>query len=178
MEQGEHHRVRTEMAYSPPNTTFQCILFPSRHLTCMLVKSLQSCLTLRPHGLQPIRLLCSQDFPGKNTGVGCHFLLQEVFLTQGSNPRLLHWQAGSLPLGVIPKIFGHFSLYDEPQSKIPTQFKLGPGSYSQQLKPDTQSEERKRSATLVHSSHMVTTWFLQDRWDQRDLETCGPVLCI
>ena len=38
--------------------------------------------SLRPHGLQPTRLLCPWDFPGKNTGVGCHFLLQEVFLTQ------------------------------------------------------------------------------------------------
>ena len=95
--------------------------------------------------------------------MGCHFLLQEVFLTQGLDPRLLHWQAGSLPLGEILKIFGHFSLYDEPQSKIPTPFKSVPGSYSQQLKPDMWSEERKRrSATLVHSSHMVTTWFLQD----------------
>ena len=34
----------------------------------------------------------------KNTGVGCHFLPQGIFLTQGSNPRLLHWQADSLPL--------------------------------------------------------------------------------
>ena len=42
------------------------------------------------HGLQPSRLLCPWDFPGKNTGVGCHFLLQEIFLTQGSNPGLLH----------------------------------------------------------------------------------------
>ena len=30
----------------------------------------------RPHGLQPTRLLCPWDSPGKNTGVGCHFLLQ------------------------------------------------------------------------------------------------------
>ena len=30
--------------------------------------------------------------------MGCHFLLQGIFLTQGSNLRLLHWQAGSLPL--------------------------------------------------------------------------------
>ena len=40
-------------------------------------------------------------FPSKNTGVGCHFLLQGIFLTQGSNPRLLcllHWQANFLPL--------------------------------------------------------------------------------
>ena len=41
-----------------------------------------------PHGLQPARLLC----PCKNTGVGCHFLLQGVFLIQGLNPCLLHWQ--------------------------------------------------------------------------------------
>ena len=32
------------------------------------------------------------------TGVGCHFLLQGIFPTQGSNPCLLHWQADSLPL--------------------------------------------------------------------------------
>ena len=38
------------------------------------------------------------DFPGKNTGVGCHFLLQEIFPTQGSNPCLLHWQVCSSPL--------------------------------------------------------------------------------
>ena len=41
------------------------------------------------------------DFPGKNTGVRSHFLLQGIFLTQGSNLRLLyllHWQVDSLPL--------------------------------------------------------------------------------
>ena len=37
------------------------------------------------------------DSPGKKSGVGCHFLLQGIFLTQGSNPLLLHWQACSLP---------------------------------------------------------------------------------
>ena len=39
----------------------------------------------------------SMRFPGKNTGVGCHFL-QGIFLTQGSNPHLLHWKANSLSL--------------------------------------------------------------------------------
>ena len=38
------------------------------------------------------------DSPGKNTAVGCHFLLQGIFLTQESNPHLLHWQGDSLPL--------------------------------------------------------------------------------
>ena len=38
------------------------------------------------------------DSPGKNTGVGCHALLQGIFPTQGSNPSLLNRQANSLPL--------------------------------------------------------------------------------
>ena len=54
--------------------------------------------SLWPHGLQPTRLLCPWDFPGKNTGISCHFLLQGIFLTQGLKPHLLHWQTGSLPL--------------------------------------------------------------------------------
>ena len=45
-------------------------------LLLLLAKSLQSCLTLRPHRQQPTRLPSPWDSPGKNTGVGCHFLLQ------------------------------------------------------------------------------------------------------
>ena len=63
----------------------------------LLVFSLLSRDSLRPCGLSA-RLLCLWDFPGKNPGVGGHFLLQGIFPTQGSNPRHLHWQAGSLPL--------------------------------------------------------------------------------
>ena len=44
-----------------------------------------------------LRLLCPWDSPGKTTGVGCHFILQGSFPTQGLNTCLLHWQAGSLP---------------------------------------------------------------------------------
>ena len=36
------------------------------------------------------KLFCPWDFLGKNTGVGCHFLLQGIFQTQGLNPGLLH----------------------------------------------------------------------------------------
>ena len=46
--------------------------------------------SLLSHGLQPTRFLCPWDFPSKNTGVGCHFLLQEIFPPQGLNPDLLH----------------------------------------------------------------------------------------
>ena len=44
--------------------------------------------SVRPHRLQPTRLPHPWDSPGKNTGVGCHFLLQGIFPTQGSNPGL------------------------------------------------------------------------------------------
>ena len=70
----------------------------ARFCCCCCCLVAKSCLTLQPHGLQPIRLLCPWDFPGKNTGVGCHFLLQGIFLTQGSNLHLLHWQVDSLLL--------------------------------------------------------------------------------
>ena len=54
-------------------------------LSCSVVSD-----SLKPHGLQPARLLCPWDSPGKNNGVGFHFLLQRIFLTQGSNLGLPH----------------------------------------------------------------------------------------
>ena len=45
----------------------------------------QSCPTLCDP-MEPTRLLCPWNSPGKNSGVGCHFLLQGIFPTQGSNP--------------------------------------------------------------------------------------------
>ena len=51
-------------------------------------KSLQSCLTL----CDPARLLCPWESPGKNTGVGGHFLLQGIFPTLGLNLGLPHYR--------------------------------------------------------------------------------------
>ena len=57
---------------------------------CGVLLVVQSSLTLcDPMDCSP-PVLCPWDSPGKNTGVGCHFLLQGIFLTQGSNPYLLH----------------------------------------------------------------------------------------
>ena len=67
---------------------------------CVLSYSVMS-TSLQPYGLQPPRLLCPWNSPGKNPGVGFHFLLQRIFPTQGLNPsllHLLHWQVDSLPL--------------------------------------------------------------------------------
>ena len=73
----------------------------------VLVRSLVS-NSLRPHGLEPAKLLCSWDSLSKNTGVGCHALLQRIFPTQESNPRLLPllcWQSDSLPLSHLGSPF-------------------------------------------------------------------------
>ena len=48
--------------------------------------------TEQQRGLWPIRLLYAWNFPHKNSGVCCRILLQCIFPTQGSNPRLLHFR--------------------------------------------------------------------------------------
>ena len=72
---------------SPPGSPVPGIL-QARTLECVAisffnackwkvkVKSLSHVRLWRPHGLQPTRLLHPWDFPGKSTGVGCHFLLR------------------------------------------------------------------------------------------------------
>ena len=59
-------------------------------MCCVLRWSVMS-NSLRPHGLQTARLFCPWDFPGENTSVGCHFLLQGIFLTQRSKLNHLHF---------------------------------------------------------------------------------------
>ena len=63
--------------------------------------------SVRPYGQQPTKLLCPQDSPGKNNGVGCHFLLQHTTsaakLLQ-SCPILCDPIDGSLPGSPVPGI--------------------------------------------------------------------------
>ena len=68
----------------------------SQREACTCARSVRS--DSATNRLQPDRFLCPLNFPGKNTGVGCHFLLQGTFPTQGLNPCLLSQQADSLPL--------------------------------------------------------------------------------
>ena len=70
-------------------------------LETLLSMIICSCICVTANGLQPARLLCPWASPGKNTGVGCHFLLQGIFPTQRWNPCLLlgrqilyHWATG------------------------------------------------------------------------------------
>ena len=83
-------RSRTWSSSPPPNTGHENSA--SHALRCPVLSN-----SLWPRGLWPTRILCPWDFSGKNTGVGCPFLLQGIFLTQGLNPRALFWQVDSLP---------------------------------------------------------------------------------
>ena len=107
----KHRTARFESAlcsvYFNRESTFswQWNLNPSRYGTVLRRKRVcswgwcevevlvvQLCSTLWPHGLWPTRLLCPWDSPGKNTGGGCHSLLQGIVPTQGQNPGLLHYR--------------------------------------------------------------------------------------
>ena len=84
-------------------------------IACVHAKLLQLCPTLcnsmdcSPPGSSSVQ----GDPPGKNTGLGCHTLLQGIFLTQGSTPHLLHllhWQVWSLPLAHLGSPENHCSV--------------------------------------------------------------------
>ena len=90
-------------------SSFKCLVVVVVECVCVCA-STHVCVcsvmsnSLQPRRLRPARLLCPWNLPGKNTGVGCHFLLQSIFQTQGSNlclPHLLHWQADPLPLSYL-----------------------------------------------------------------------------
>ena len=74
----------------------------------------QSCPTVRFHGLKPTRLLHPWNFPGKSSGVGCHFLLQGIFPTRGSNPGLPHCSQTLYRMSYqgSPKLGCYFLIYD------------------------------------------------------------------
>ena len=102
---GEFNRQRSLMGYSPwgpkesDSTEWLTFFWPVKStlaprpilflsvVACGLVA--KSCLTLATPRTVTYRLFCPWDFPGKNTGVSCHFLLQGIFQTQESNTSLL-----------------------------------------------------------------------------------------
>ena len=63
-------------------TRYECVS------VCVICSGVSN--SLQPQGLYPTRLLCPCKSPGKNTGVGSHFLLQGIFPTKRLNPGHLH----------------------------------------------------------------------------------------
>ena len=75
--------------------TFYFQIYQNVYICVMLSYSVVS-NSLQPHGLQPTMLLCPWDFPGQNTGVGCHALLVDL-PNLGIEPRSPTLQVDSLP---------------------------------------------------------------------------------
>ena len=88
--------------------------------TCCLFT--KSCLTLETPSTVAHQALCPWDFPGENTGAGCHFLLQRIFPSQGLNPCFLHWQADCLPLSHRRRLLSAWdtSIHDSTNIKLPS----------------------------------------------------------
>ena len=89
----------------------------------------------------PSRLLCPWDSPSKNTGVGCHALLQGIFTTRGSNPcllHLLHWKASSLPL--VPSGSHSSSFKNLHTTKV---------SLSENCPPELHSISQEKTSTAI-----------------------------
>ena len=86
--------------------------------------------SLRPHGLQPTRLLCPWNSPGKNTGVGSHSLVQAIFLTQGWNLCLLHCRQFLYRLSHqgSPSMFNRSFLVLEKAKALELPVAVGPGN--------------------------------------------------
>ena len=93
--------IQCGQCYHPIYVVFLCILQVNHSLRLILGQSQNIFLFLQYigfkqpvidflHGLQPTRFLCPWNSQGKNTGVGCHPLLQGIFPTQGSNLGLSH----------------------------------------------------------------------------------------
>ena len=79
------------------------------YCVCLVAQSVMS-YSLWPHGLYPVKLLSSWNFPGKNTAVGCHFPLQGIVPTLGSNLCFLHWQEDSLLLHHLESPLNYYAL--------------------------------------------------------------------
>ena len=114
----------------------------------------------------------SWDSPGKNTGVGCCALLQGIFLTQGSNLRLLchlPWQASSLSLALPGKPHGaliaDYSLHDRPNLALATLHKgytvqLFSSKWQALRTPDRQKIVTKQAPRMlrIQRAESVKVW--------------------
>ena len=137
--------------------------------------------TLRPHELQPPRLLSPWDFPGKDTEVGCHFLFQGIFSTLGSNQGVsctegrffTNW-AILLLTTTITTNCGNFLKIWECQFILPASWETCKRVKKQQLELDMKQPTGSKlgkeylKATYYHPACLTymqsTSWKCQTRW--------------
>ena len=89
--------------------------------------------SLQHYGLQPARLLCQWNFPGKNTRVSCHALLQGIFLTQGSSLCFLQCRENLFITEPPGKLHKLKSASDTKHGKILRQISSEEGHYLQRM---------------------------------------------
>ena len=111
-----------ELLHDPSPPLSPVLMHP--HLPSELCSHTQSCLILHdPMDCSPPGSSVHGVFQARNTEVGSHFLLQGIFLTQGLNPCLLHWQTlyNTAPLSAV------IIMVNIPNARISsTVFWLGP----------------------------------------------------
>ena len=122
------------------------------------------------HGLQPTRLLCPWHFPSRNTGVGCHFLLQGIFLT--TSPALLadslllsHWES-SKALGLsLPKtrLLVKFGLFERRRDHYSSE--VAAGQRPEWIWDSVTSSVEWESFALLLNTETVCGNFLKDSWE-------------
>ena len=120
--------------------------------------------SLWSHGLWPTRLLHPWDFPGKNTGVGCRFLLQGIFPTQGLNPGLPHCRQTLHPL----------SHKGSPTVDVPLPNKNPTASQISRIRPKEwlESSHPFFASALQYMSRAMVTKICDQTW------TSWPLLCV
>ena len=103
-----------------------------------------------PYGLEPARLFCPWGFPGKNIGVGCHFLLQGIFPIQGSNPGEGEWD---------PWYCHHFHIYSSCCFEHNSQrFNINSRGWIPVAEPGLCSELRGEKHSHHHCRHPPARW--------------------
>ena len=136
--------------------------------------------SLQSFGLKPTRLLSPWDSPGKNTAVGCHTLLQEIFPTQGLSPPLLSpaLQADSLPTEPPGKSDICIQIADAPcctaeTNNIVKQLYSDQRGQEKNLRGETHSKEstRKEGSVLNVTRQGAVTW--KQRWPWKPYQM-GP----
>ena len=158
---------------------FQCFAQSSALPVCAYSVTKLCPTLLQTHRLYLARFLCPWDFPGKNTEAGCHFLLQRIFPTQRSNPRLLcllHWQEDSLPPRNLPGSVGIKMVQPGPFS--PGKCSLSPVQFSHSVVSNSLQPHGLQHTRLPcpspHSRSLLKLMSIESVMSSNHLILCHP----
>ena len=131
---------------------------------CVCAQSLSRVWLFETPWTVALQAPCPWDFPGKNTGVSCHVLLQGIFQTQGLNPHLLcflHWQVDSLPL---THLGSPIKICTDPIKKCPAKW-----SHFKELRIHTHTHTHTHACTHARAPLITTITLENSNLSSRDL---------